>query len=58
MWTTLTLAVEIFKALKFIHDRKYIHRDIKPANFCMGQDEYANNVYVIDYGLSKRYVDQ
>ena len=58
MWTTLTLTVEIFKALKFIHDRKYIHRDIKPANFCMGQDEYANNVYVIDYGLSKRYVDQ
>ena len=36
MWTTLTLGIEMFKLLKFIHDRKYLHRDIKPDNFCMG----------------------
>ena len=58
MWTVITLGIQLFGLLKFIHDRKYIHRDIKPANFCMGQDNYSNNVYAIDYGLSQRYVNK
>ena len=57
MWTTLTLGIEIFKLLKFFPDRKYLHRDVKPDNFCMGQDEFSQNVYLIDYGLSKRYIN-
>ena len=44
--------------MRFIHDRKYIHRDIKPGNFCVGQDQYSHKLYVIDYGLSQRYVDK
>lgn len=48
----------MFKILRFMHDRKYVHRDIKPSNFTVGQGEYQDNVYIIDYGLSKRYVDQ
>lgn len=58
MWTTLTLGVQLIQLLKFIHDRKYIHRDIKPANFVMGQDHFKDKLYIIDYGLSQRYVSE
>jgi serine/threonine protein kinase len=32
-----------------------IHRDIKPANFVIGVNDFASNVYCVDFGLSKRY---
>ena len=39
-----------------MHNRHFIHRDIKPDNFTMGFDKKANKVYVIDFGLAKRYI--
>ena len=32
-----------------------IHRDIKPDNFCMGLDDNKKQLYLIDYGLSKKF---
>ena len=34
-----------------------IHRDVKPENFMMGRHNNAGIVYVIDFGLAKRYRD-
>ena len=42
--------------LKSIHSKGFIHRDIKPDNFCLGILE-PTRVYLIDYGLAKRYID-
>ena len=35
-----------------------IHCDIKPQNFLVGKGEKENIIFLIDYGLSKRYRDE
>ena len=43
--------------LEFMHSRSYIHRDVKPDNFLIGAGSRKNIVYVIDFGLAKKYQD-
>ena len=38
-----------------MHKKGYIHRDLKPENILMGLEEQANTVYLIDYGLAKKW---
>jgi serine/threonine protein kinase len=40
-----------------VHSKNYIHRDIKPDNFLVGKNKKNNQVFVIDFGLAKRYKD-
>lgn len=53
--TTLMLGIQMFEQLKNLHDNNYIHRDIKPENFLMGMGSSRSYVYLIDFGLAKRY---
>ena len=55
--TVLLLADQMIKRIEYIHHRSYLHRDIKPDNFLLGLGSKANTVFVIDFGLSKRYKD-
>ena len=41
--------------LEFIHNKNIIHRDIKPDNFVLGLDNKSHIIYVLDFGLSKKY---
>jgi casein kinase 1 epsilon len=40
-----------------MHQKGFLHRDIKPDNFLMGLGRKANQVYIIDYGLAKKFRD-
>ena len=61
--TTVNIAYQMIKRIEFIHEKGYVHRDVKPNNFMMGK--FSKNMqcindpvlYIIDFGLSKEYVD-
>lgn len=53
--SVLMIIEQTLNLVQFLHQRNIIHRDIKPDNFVMGTGTNENQVYIIDYGLSKRY---
>ena len=40
-----------------MHSRHFLHRDIKPDNFLIGISKKQHYVYIIDFGLAKRFRD-
>eukprot|EP00930_Biecheleria_cincta_P062383 TRINITY_DN47857_c0_g1_i1.p1 TRINITY_DN47857_c0_g1~~TRINITY_DN47857_c0_g1_i1.p1 ORF type:complete len:345 (-),score=63.57 TRINITY_DN47857_c0_g1_i1:226-1260(-) len=53
--STLMLADQLLLRIECFHSRSYIHRDIKPDNFLIGRSQRSNIVYIIDFGLAKKY---
>lgn len=54
--TVMKLAITIISHLEKIHRAGIIHRDIKPNNFMFGINEHASDLYVMDFGLSKKWL--
>ena len=53
--TTCMLGYQMINILQYIHDMHIIHRDIKPDNFVMGANENNAHLYILDFGLAKKY---
>lgn len=55
--TVLMLADQMINRVEYVHGKSFLHRDIKPDNFLMGLGRRANQVYILDFGLAKKYRD-
>lgn len=53
--TTLQIGIQIFDLLEHLHRHNFIHRDLKPENFLIGTGNNRNYIYMIDFGLAKRF---
>jgi serine/threonine protein kinase len=55
--TVLMLADQILASIQYVHDRHFLHRDIKPGNFVIGTGNRSNQLFLIDFGLAKKFED-
>ena len=55
--TVLMMADQMIGRIEFVHNKNFIHRDVKPDNFLMGIGRHCNKLFLIDFGLAKKYRD-
>jgi serine/threonine protein kinase len=64
---TLTIGIKIINIIQTLHNKFIIHRDIKPDNILISNinnslvlcpnDEMKTNIYIIDLGFSKKFIN-
>lgn len=53
--TTCMIGIQMIDRIEYIHSKKIIHRDVKPDNFSMGRGNNSHILYILDFGLAKKY---
>lgn len=54
----LMIGIQALYRIQYVHDRSFVHRDLKPENMLMGINDNVSVVYIVDFGLAKRYRDE
>ncbi|CAL2031586.1 unnamed protein product [Caenorhabditis brenneri] len=53
--STVRIGIQIVEALSLLHTKGWLHRDLKPTNCCLGLDEKRKTVYLVDFGMSRKF---
>lgn len=53
--TTCMIGIQMVERLQLVHEKGLVYRDIKPDNFCVGLNQKSHIVFILDFGLSKKY---
>jgi casein kinase 1 len=56
--SVLMIAIQMLERIEFVHKKQFLHRDVKPDNFLMGYGPKAHKLYLIDFGLAKKYIQK
>ena len=56
--TSLMIMIQCLERLKNLHEKGIIHRDMKPENFVIGRKNKERTIYLIDFGLSRKYINE
>ncbi|KAK2949278.1 putative Casein kinase I [Blattamonas nauphoetae] len=52
-----SIGIQAITRLEHLHEKGFLHRDIKPENFVFGTGKNKDTLFLIDFGLSKRFID-
>jgi len=53
--SVVLVAEQALRRFEYLHSKGIVHRDVKPENFMFGLGSRIHHLYLIDFGLSKRY---
>lgn len=51
------MAKQLVSIMERVHISGVIHRDLKPENLMVGRDD-TSNMFIVDFGVSKIYLDE
>ncbi|KRY18569.1 putative serine/threonine-protein kinase [Trichinella patagoniensis] len=54
--TALHLANGTLEGISDLHRAGFLHRDIKPANFAIGLPPNCKQIYILDFGMARKYL--
>ncbi|EYC41243.1 hypothetical protein Y032_0576g218 [Ancylostoma ceylanicum] len=55
--TGLGASIQCLEACQDLHKYGFIHRDLKPANYAIGLGEKKRVVYILDFGIARRILN-
>ena len=49
------IGYQMIEIIEYVHNKHIVHRDIKPDNFVMGKGNKSKFLFLLDFGLAKKY---
>ncbi|GMS82000.1 hypothetical protein PENTCL1PPCAC_4175, partial [Pristionchus entomophagus] len=53
--TIAEIAAQTLLAVETLHECGFLHRDIKPHNFAIGLPPREATIFMLDFGIARRY---